>query len=155
MPDIMSAFANSPFWAWLAVAAILLGLEIIINSQWLVWIAAAAATVALISFLPVPLGLVGQVLLLGVLSALYILVSKRYLKPKADAPDVNDPTRRMVGAQAKVIEGFGATTGERSGRVDFDGVVWPAVQADDADLTEGAMVKIIAVEEGRLRIGSL
>jgi inner membrane protein len=62
---------------------------------------------------------------------------------------------RMVGKQAEVLSGFDASTGgERTGRVIFDGVEWPAVLSEATGVKLGShdRVMIERVHEGRMFI---
>ncbi len=81
------------------------------------------------------------------------ILTPRFLKVSSHADDVNDPHLRMVGKQAEVLSGFEFVTGgERTGRVLFDGVEWPAVWSDNPETKLGHKdrVTIEKVHEGRM-----
>lgn len=49
MGALAELYAAHPFWAWMALAAVLLGVEMATGSGWLLWPAASAAAVALLA----------------------------------------------------------------------------------------------------------
>ena len=61
MPDIVLLYAAHAFWFWLALGAVLLGVEAATGSGWLLWPAASAGVVAVISLLGLHLGALGEV----------------------------------------------------------------------------------------------
>jgi membrane protein implicated in regulation of membrane protease activity len=81
------------------------------------------------------------------------MLTRRFLKARSHGSDINDPHARLVGKQADVLSGFELVAGgERTGRVMFDGVEWPAVLAEttEAPLWPQDHVVIEQVYEGRL-----
>ena len=69
------------------------------------------------------------------------------------SPDVNDPHRRMIGKEAEVLSGFELVSGgERTGRVVFDGVEWPAVLGESSQMKLAASDRVIIerIYEGRV-----
>lgn len=119
------------FWGWLAFAAILLGIEIFIGTQWLLWIAGAAGLVGIITLLPLEFGLSTQLILFAIIAAGSVFASKKYIKSEPPKDNINDPSKRMIGAHAIILAGFDQSQGDRIGQVTFDGVVWPAVLVDE------------------------
>jgi len=95
-----------------------------------------------------------------VLTVIPGVFTKRIMKLPGTKGALDDPSARMVGRRAVVLSGFGPVAGgERTGRVMFDGVEWPAaidtgrdtqalLQADDA-------VEIASVQDGRLFVTTL
>lgn len=144
------------FWIWLTFGILLLGIEVFAGTQWLLWSAAAAGLVAVICLTSLPFGLAMQVVLFAVLSVAGALLTKKFLKVPGVGPDVNDPHVRMLGKEAEILSGFAVVAGgERTGRVTFDGVEWPAVLKEDAGdvkLTDKDRVVIERIHEGRLYV---
>lgn len=144
------------FWIWLTFAIVLLGLEVFLGTQWLLWSAAAAGLVAVICLTALPFGLVMQIVMFAVLSVAGALLTRKFLKISGDGPDVNDPHSRMIGMEADVLSGFAQVeSGERTGRVIFDGVEWPAVlhgETGEARLNDHDRVIIARIHEGRLYV---
>lgn len=141
------------FWAWLIIGGSLLALEIVIGTQWLLWPAAAAVIVAVITLTGAPANLLVQIVIFCVLTLIMTLLSRRFLKPPAaEGADINDPYHRLIGQEATVIHAFDDLEGQRvNGRVIFDGVEWPAQsEREDAPIGLTEKVRILGVSEGKL-----
>ncbi|WP_298328085.1 NfeD family protein [Asticcacaulis sp.] len=141
------------FWAWLIIGGSLLALEIVIGTQWLLWPAAAAVIVAVITLTGAPANLLVQIVIFCVLTLIMTLLSRRFLKPPAaEGADINDPHHRLIGQEATVIHAFDDLEGQRvNGRVIFDGVEWPAQsEREDAPIGLTEKVRILGVSEGKL-----
>ncbi|MDI7774616.1 NfeD family protein [Asticcacaulis sp. EMRT-3] len=159
MSDVTALWLAGPvgtqaFWIWLTFGVILLATEAFLGTQWLLWSAAAAGVVAVICLTGAPVATAGQVIVFAVLSLVMTVLTRRFLKMGASHPDINDQHIRLVGKQAEVLSGFDVTGGERTGRVMYDGVEWPAVLVDaDTDfLATQAKVLIERIYEGRLYV---
>ena len=141
--------AAHPFWVWLAVAAIILAVEVGTGSGWLLWPAASAGAVGLVS-LVAPLGLPLEVALFAVLTIATTILGRRYLRPASasDGPDLNDPMLRLVGHEGEVLTGFV----HGHGRVFIDGKDWAAVTRDGASPAAGQRVRVTAVEGAVLTV---
>jgi membrane protein implicated in regulation of membrane protease activity len=142
------------FWIWLTFGVVMLAAEVFLGTQWLLWSAAAAGVVAVACLTGAPLGVIGQVIVFALLSLVMTLLTRRFLKTAALHGDINDQQARLTGKQAQVLSGFDVTGGERTGRVVFDGVEWPAVlrDEDEAAVTAASSVIIERVHEGRLYV---
>jgi len=160
MFDLSNAWRIGPggehaFWIWLTLGVVLLITEVFLGTQWLLWSAASAGLVAVMCLTGLPLGLAGQVIIFAVLSLIMTILTRRFLKSgSGHAADINDQHTRLVGRQAEVLSGFEATGADRTGRVLFDGVEWPAVLHDANQLSPGPSASVIIerVHEGRLYV---
>lgn len=159
MSDMTSIFLIGPmgtqaFWIWLTLGILLLGIEVFLGTQWLLWSAASAGVVAVVCLTGLPYGFVPQVITFAVLSLVLSLWTKRFLKVPEGVSDVNEPHSRLLGKQAEVLSGFEFVAGgERTGRVMFEGVEWPAVltgEVADLKLRKSDRVVIAQVQDGRL-----
>lgn len=151
MGALAELYAAHPFWAWMALAAVLLGVEMATGSGWLLWPAASAAAVALLARLA---GLDAPVAI-SVFAGLTILttfVARRYLphplRPRGG--DINDNIARLVGHEGRVVAGFQ----DHVGRVFIDGKEWAAELADGDHLEAGARVQVVGVNGARLQVRS-
>ena len=138
-----------PFWGWLVLGAALLALEVATGSGYLLWPAAAAGVVALLTGLK--LGLPVELLIFAVLTIAGTLLARRYLpKPfRPQGPDINDPHRRIVGHHGHAVDAFSSGVG----RVFVDGKEWAAELDGEGDLAAGAKVEVAAVLDGaRLKV---
>jgi membrane protein implicated in regulation of membrane protease activity len=141
---------SHPFWDWLAVGALLLVFELNSGSGYLLWPAASAGAVALLSLF-LTLSPAIQVLVFVGLTIATTYLGRRYLRP-AEAlpgPDLNDKITRLVGRAGQVTHAFS----HGHGRVFVDGAEWAADLDGDAALDKGQAVEVIAVlGGGRLKV---
>lgn len=141
-------FDVGPFH-WLALAALLIAIEMIMPTQYLIWPGVAAAMVGLAGFvmdmsLPVEIGL------FAVLSAGLVAVSNRYL-PKGVPPGMSSLNQRMdqlVGRPAVVLEDFQ----HGAGSVTIGDTRWSAQSDTGADLKAGTRVTVTAAESTLLTV---
>src|SRR5262249_51181492 len=80
MHGLMSFYATHPFWIWLAVAAVFLAVEVATGTGWLLWPAASAMLVGLLTVVAQP----GLPIELGLFAALTIAttyLARRFLRP--------------------------------------------------------------------------
>ncbi|MDV6332917.1 NfeD family protein [Asticcacaulis sp. 201] len=141
------------FWVWFVFGLLLLGVEVFLGTQWLLWAAASAGVVAVVCLTGLPFGFFFQALTFALLSLAMGILTPKFMKVASHSADINDPHRRMVGKQAHVLSGFELVAGgERTGRVSFDGVEWPAVldETTDTALAANDRVVIERIHEGRV-----
>ena len=149
MTWIADLFATHPFWAWIALGAAFLAVEVATGSGWLLWPAASAGVVGLLaSFVgidPAPA--------FGVFAGLTIVttfLARRYL-PRSLGPhghDINDNVARLVGHHGRAVAAFQG----QHGRVFIDGKEWAAELAEGAELAAGARVEVVGVQGARLQV---
>ena len=120
-----------PQWSWLILGLVLAIAEMVVPGVFLIWFAAAALVVGLISF-AVPLGLPVQVALFAVLAVANVVASRRWLRghPVESAdPLLNQRGQQLVGRQVTVTQAIEGGTG----RVRCGDTEWLA-QGPDAAL---------------------
>lgn len=146
----MAAFyAEHTLWAWMIVAGVILAIEVVTGSGWLLWPAACAAAIGLLSLLNLPIGMAGEVAAFSILTIATTLLARRFipdgrLRP---GPDINNRMGDLVGQRGRII---GAFLG-REGRVLVDGSEWDAEMEGEAPV--GDMVEVVSVLGGaRLRV---
>jgi membrane protein implicated in regulation of membrane protease activity len=149
MADLVALYGAHGFWAWTALAAGLLAVEMVSGSGWLLWPATAAGVVAVLSALtPVPPA--AAVAVFAVLTILTTFLARRYLpRPlRSGGHDINDNIARLVGHEGRAV---GAFEGQL-GRVFIDGKEWAAELADGDGLAAGARVQVVGVHGARLTV---
>ncbi len=136
---------SHPVWLWLALAALILAVEIVTSTGWLLWPSVSAMVTGGISALDPPFGLGGQVVVFALLTIGSSLMARRFLPQTAPKePDLNDQTARLMGQSGTVVDDFSAG----QGRVFVGGSEWPASSLDDQSLVKGARVSVEAVVDG-------
>jgi membrane protein implicated in regulation of membrane protease activity len=149
MADLTAFLLGHPMWAWFAIGAVFLIVEVITGSGWLLWPAGSAGVVGLLLFFA-PLGTAVQAVLFAVLTIVTTYVGRRYLHTvHAPGGDVNDPHARLIGHRGEAVETFKPG----AGRVFVDGKEWSAELEGDGALVAGAPVVVTALLGGaRLRV---
>lgn len=138
-----------PFWIWLAIAGLFLVVEVATGTGWLLWSAASAFVVALLSLI-LPVGPVAHLTIWAALTIVATLTARRYLPRNAsgDGPDINDNLARLVGHQGAVVEAF--RNGQ--GRVFVDGKEWAAVADDGGAPKLDDKVQVVSAQGSVLHV---
>lgn len=133
---------------WLALAAILIGIEMIMPTQYLIWPGIAAAVTGLLSFL-VAMDWTAELAIFAVLSVI-LVVASHYLPalPMGDVSALNQRTDQLVGKTATVTEDFH----HGQGAVTVGDTRWSAQSVDGADYAAGTKVEIVAAESTLLKV---
>jgi membrane protein implicated in regulation of membrane protease activity len=132
---------------WLALAAILIGLEMVMPTQYLIWPGIAAVVTGILAF---AVGdWVVQVAIFAVLSVV-LVVASHYMPKPALGPitALNQRADQLVGRTATVAEDF--RNGQ--GAVTVGDTRWSAQSVDGSDLVAGTRVEIVAAESTLLKV---
>jgi membrane protein implicated in regulation of membrane protease activity len=146
MDALVAFYSQHPMWVWLAIAAVLLAIEVATGSGWLLPAAASAAAVGVLT-LVYPLGFAGESILFAVLAVASTFLSRRFLKPRHandTDEDVNDQRLRLVGRSGEAVQDFV----DGRGRVFVDGSEWSAEAEPSSRLTAGARVEVTGLASG-------
>ena len=151
MQEVEVFYSLYPFWTWLAVGALLLALETATGSGYLLWPAASAGVVALLT-LAVRLGLPLEAVIFAVLTVATTILARIYWppRPRQQGHDLNDRGGGLVGRWGETVGIFAAG----QGRVFIDGCEWTA-ELDNQDVgpPPGARVQVVeVVGGGRLKV---
>ncbi|VXB52743.1 NfeD family protein [Brevundimonas sp. G8] len=150
MLSLADLYAAQPFWIWLAIGVLLLAVEAMFSTEWLLWPAVSAGVVAVMTAAGVRLGLPGEVAVFAVLTVIATLLSRRLIaKANPDGPDINDRDSRLIGQRARVVEAF--VSGR--GRVFISGAEWPAEVEGEAPV-EGQDVVVTRITGSLLTVQS-
>lgn len=150
MMSLADLYTSQPFWIWLAIGVLLLAVEAMFSTEWLLWPAVSAGVVAVMTAAGVRLGLPGEVAVFAVLTVIATLLSRRLIaKANPDGPDINDRDSRLIGQRARVVEAF--VSGR--GRVFISGAEWPAEVEGEAPV-EGQDVVVTRITGSLLTVQS-
>ncbi|WP_292080138.1 MULTISPECIES: NfeD family protein [Brevundimonas] len=150
MMSLADLYVAQPFWIWLAIGVLLLAVEAMFSTEWLLWPAVSAGVVAVMTAAGVRLGLPGEVAVFAILTVIATLLSRRLIsKANPDGPDINDRDSRLLGQRARVVETF--VSGR--GRVFISGAEWPAEIVGEAPV-EGQDVVVMRVNGSLLTVQS-
>ena len=134
---------------WLIVGVLLLVIEVVTGTTYILWPAVAALIVGVITFI-LPLGWEMQFLLFFILSAILLVVGHKYVRPKmkgGEPSDLNDRARSMVGMRVKAVADF--DTG--LGRVHVGDTQWRA-SIVDGNPVSGTELRVVSVKGTTLAV---
>lgn len=148
--EALAAFHGThPLWFWIAVSAAILAVEVALGTGWLLWPAATAALVGVLTAL-VPMSPALAVLIFAVLTIITTLAGRKLMprSEQAAGGDINDPQARLVGQKGRTATAF--VQGE--GRALVDGKEWPATLEGGGALDVGAQVEVTGFSGSRLTV---
>ncbi len=139
----------SPVWIWMYVGAFLMLAELISPGFVVFFFGLAAATVSLLKWIFPSLPLWGQLAAFSILSIIYLLVLRKYIKSvfmgeKDESPSINNEYVGRVGRVVEVIRP------EVPGRILLGDAEWTARSATRLD--PGTEVRVVAQDNLTLRV---
>lgn len=148
METLAGFYAMHPFWVWLALAAAFLAVEVGTGTGWLLWPAASAGLVGVLS-LVAPLGAPVEIALFAVLTIAATYLARRFLRPvlQGQSPDLNDPLLRLIGRDGEAVSDFE----HGLGRVFVDGKDWQA-RLDGPAPTPDQRIRVVGVDGATLTV---
>jgi hypothetical protein len=139
-------YLTHPFWVWLAVGAIFLAAEVPTASGYLLWPAASAGAVAVLTLwlnVEPPF----QLVVFAILTIITTIVGRRFMPRRGpnEGPDISNRASRLAGRFGKAVAPFSAG----QGRVFVDGAEWLAeLEPGQTPPEPGARVEVVAVHGG-------
>lgn len=137
---------------WLIFGVILLTLEVVTGTTYILWPAVAALIVGVLVFV-LPLGWEMQFLLFFLIGTVLLFAGHKYFQPMmqgGEPSDLNDRARSMIGQRVKAVTAF--ETGR--GRVQVGDTQWQAVM-EEGDAALGDELKIVSVKGTILQVEPL
>lgn len=135
-------------WHWLILGVVLLGLELLTGSTYILWPAVSALLVGVLLFIAPGLGWEMQMLLFFLLSVTTLVLGRTHLQKlvKGGEPsDLNDPGLSMVGRQVKAVADFSGV----EGRVAVGDTQWSG-RMKEGTAVEGDLLRVDSVEGATL-----
>lgn len=153
MASLIEFLSTMPFWYWWMLAAVLLTLELITGSTYLLWPAGAAAATGVLSLTPLGFLWQGQFLAFAAITIVFSIWQPRAVtnwlhRAQNDHFDLNDPVARQIGRRATVTEDFNGG----AGKVRLDDTLWLAECVDGRDLPRETPVTVKDVVGTRLYV---
>ena len=153
MDALLAALGDIQPWHWLALGAILVGIEIISPTFYFLWPGLAAGIVGVALYFFPELSAQNQIILFAVLGVVATVLWKRFAPADWTStephPTLNRPrTAQYVGRRARVAEGF---SGGR-GAVFIDDTRWSATTDDGSDPAAGEMVTVTGFDGSVIKI---
>ena len=146
--SLMSYFSSLADWHWLIFGLIILGLEMLIGSGWLIWIGFGSLATGLILLAPIPmLEWYQQIFIFTVFSLIFTFTGRHLWQTKTKQegihdtlpdPTLNNRMAKLVGQMVILEEPIQG----RRGRLEIGGTSWPIT---GPDLPIGTQVEITAI----------
>lgn len=142
------------YWHWLALALILLSIEMALGTFDLLWISLAAfITSAFAAIAPDGMsGWQGQLIVFSIASVGLFLAGRKLFKnmreAASDRPTLNNRMASTIGTQGVVSSAFSSGMG----RIKLGDTEWSAIAVDGSDLPVGASVIVEATDGNRLKV---
>lgn len=130
--------------AWLVGGLLLSAIETLVPGAFFIWFGAAAAIVGAVDYF-LPMGFVWQLILFAILVALLVLIGRRVYGSfdKGPGPLPLSRAHAMIGADFFLDEAIA----RGYGRIHVGDSSW---RVTGPDCPAGAMVRVVAVEDGSL-----
>lgn len=140
-------FDSLVYWHWLALAAALVALEIVVPGVFLIFLGVASATVGVVLLTIPGLDWRLQLVIFAFLAVSLIFIGRRVYGRMAEAEDHTSLNRRGDRLVGQSFPLAGAMKGGR-GRLRVGDTDWLARRASDdaADIADGVMMRVVAVE---------
>ncbi len=146
MEQLIAFLESMTLWHWLAIVGVLLVLELLTGTMYLLWPAAAAGVVAVMKlFVPETPWEIQLLTFSGAAVGLTILGSRwpRPRRRQGARADLNDRAAQLIGRRGKVTGAFQAGRG----RVDVYGSEWRAeFEGDAIPPSVGSVVEVTRVD---------
>jgi len=129
----------SPWW-WVAFGIVLMALEMMVYSFFLIWPGIAALVMAGVLVMQPSMSGEVQVSIFAVLSIALTFTGRRLFQ-KQDEPEssLNQRTKQIIGRSVRVVD---FSLGE--GQIEVDGLRWHAIWPDGQTAKAGDFVKVVS-----------
>ncbi len=137
------------FWHWLALAALLLSVEIFAPSTFFLGPAAAAAIIGVILLAFPELDIMVQGFVFSLLAVALTWVIRRYVKDHlkpTDRPWLNRRSNALIGRTARVVNRLDNGFGE----LKFDDTTWRVRTADGKPAEPGILMEVVGSDRATL-----
>jgi membrane protein implicated in regulation of membrane protease activity len=141
-----------PVWIWAILGLVLLGVEMLTGTFYVLWFGISALLVSLLLWLFPALSLAWQLLLFSVLSLGSLAIWRTYYKQHSADLRIGQSQGDEIGRVGTIIEEVGP---QKNGRIQFtQGLMgsreWAAVA--DETISPGSQATVVAVEGNSLRV---
>ncbi len=148
MNAILEIFQHPVFWHWFIAAVILITLEIILPTTFLLWTGIGAFVTGIIVWIMPDLSWQAQLVLFAISSVISIVAGRAWVSNRpieTDQPLLNRRGEQYVGRtltlDEAIVNGFG--------HVSLDDTRW---RIEGEDLATGTRIKVIGVEGTSLKV---
>jgi inner membrane protein len=142
----MTELTSITVWGWFVLAAVLIGLEVLLPGAFMVWLGLAATATGIVSYFA-PLGWPLALLLFAVLGVVFAWIGRQFAA-RADASDKEQP---FLNRRADALVGQSFTLAEPivngEGRIRIGDTIW---HLRGPDVDAGTRIRVVRIEGGKL-----
>jgi membrane protein implicated in regulation of membrane protease activity len=153
MESLAAMLSELQPWHWWALAAILIGIEILSPTFFFLWPGIAAALVGVIAYFIPTLGGDVQIIIFAVLSVVCTFFWKRYAPASWTSteqhPTLNRRAESIIGRQVRAAVDFSGG----QGAVTVGDTRWSAVSSDGSDPKQGDLLVVLSADGVVLQVG--
>lgn len=135
---------------WIILGVVLLILELLTGTTYILWPAIAALIVGILAFVLPFFGWEMQFLLFFLISAVLLFVGHKFVRPKmkgGEPSDLNDRARSMIGTRVRAVIDFELG----AGRVQVGDSQWRA-RVENGNPKAGSELKVLSVKGTTLNV---
>lgn len=140
---------NPTFWHWVLIFCVLFGFEIMVGTEFLLWLGLAAMASAVVKLAIPDISWQMQYALFAFFCVIAVLAWRKFRKKDADIetdqPALNQRNRKYIGRTLALSEAIE----DGLGKVKVDDTIWK-VAGEDAPV--GTKVKVISAEGSLLHV---
>jgi membrane protein implicated in regulation of membrane protease activity len=151
MEHLISFLEGLSVWHWWGLAGVLLVIELLTGTTYLLWPTAAAALVGLAAASPLPFGWELQLIAFAAITTVFTLAGDKFVAKRwfrADSQNLNERARQLLGEKVVAAADFAAG----KGRVRLGDSVWAAVLTGGSEAAKGAVLEIVDVDGATLHV---
>lgn len=153
MEPVIEFLGSMTYWHWLALGAVLLILEILTPTFYLIWPGIGAVLVGVLHIFIPDLSWQASLTIFGIVAVASTIVWHGFYArgPRATHGDGRGLNRRvdgLIGRRAIVADGFR----NGAGPVQLDDSRWEALSENGADLAPGSSVEIVGADGLKLKV---
>ena len=140
MDAVITFLESLNLWWWMGLAGLFLIGELVTGTTYLLWPAAAAFVVGLLTLMFAALGWPWQFVIFAVASLIFLWAGDRWVRPRLKAGSdsgLNTRSTYLVGQRVTVVSSSGAT-----GRVRAGDTEWSAESIDGSPLEIGQSMTV-------------
>lgn len=137
---------------WLITAVVLVSLEMLLPSTYLLWLGVGAAFTSLFTMVFGVDSLLGQGLIFAAMSVLALYTAHRRAKqrPALSKTDLNDRYSKVVGRVTVVPDDFHA----KNAYINIDDTRWVVTPDQVSQFESGEVVEVVSLDDGQVRLRS-
>ncbi len=141
LQDIIASILSGGAYAWWAAALVLLLVEMMVPSNWLLWPGLAAfITGALLLIFPT-IEWPTAIMIFVAASVILLFLGRRFVSltgGTSDAPNLNNRAQRMIGRRGSAL----MDGQDGMSRIQIDGIEWPVRREEGAPVKSGDVMEV-------------